>query len=93
MRLCSHDASPDLCKVFGFDFRVHYSLIEGRLYSSCHQDDAYTLEAMYVLIVPLQHPQYTAQNGPLPIELSDGNTVSNQFINGGATASLRLCMY
>ncbi len=40
------DASCDICEFFGFEFGVHYPLIEGRLYFSCHHDDAYTLEAI-----------------------------------------------
>ncbi len=43
----SNDAkSSETVEMLAFQFGVHYPLVEGRLYFSCHPDEAYTREAI-----------------------------------------------
>jgi hypothetical protein len=43
----SNDAiSGDTLEILAFEVGVHYPLVEGRLYFSCHPDEAYTCEAI-----------------------------------------------
>jgi hypothetical protein len=40
------EGSSSRTELFGFEYGVHYTLIEGRLYFSCHPDDAYTADVI-----------------------------------------------
>jgi hypothetical protein len=43
---CTKDPRSSELPLFGFEPGVHFPLMHGRLYFSCHADEAYTLEAI-----------------------------------------------